>query len=408
MPIRMRDLLTLVGRLDDAPGFDSPRERFRRFLAERITEPSAASAILEDCQKAIGEQPHRVLQDTVVLLGRFLGFETTFGTYQRAGGGVRFDGQWRSRGRMHVVLEVRSDQIHAADFDSLDRSVAAMAAANHVDPASCLGLCVVARQYAGRVRLESLATAEGRKVDVRVVSVDTLAWLATMAVAGRITHDDVLRLFKSTVALDFVVGLLEQVSSAALATVATMTAVPAAAAADAPHEAAASAMPVQGFWVSTITDSDSAAPEQLLASVIGERHVLGVTSPGPDASSGAPGDWIGLFVPGKGIVGHAQLGGVVGRGAGVVRHSERFSRVYRLEHVELYEEPRVPPAGREQTFTAAGRPRPASGPFLVPVSREDFVTLTKWREDSAAEAREASAGVDARREAGHAVATDRG
>ena len=389
MPIRMRDLLTLVGRLDDAPGFDSPRERFRRFLVERIADPAAAATILEDCQKSIGEQPHRVLQDTVVLLGRFLGFETTFGTYQRSGGAVRFDGQWRSRGRMHAILEVRSDQIHAADFDSLDRSVTAAAAANHVDPGMCLGLCVVARQYAGRARLETLAAAPGRTIDVRVISVDTLTWLAGMTVAGRVTHEDVLRLFKSTVALDFVVGLLEQVADSSAP--ANEVAEPK------PEPPAAPAPPPQGFWVSTITDSDSAAPEQLLASVIGERHVLGVTAPGPEASSGAPGDWIGLFVPGKGIVGHAQLGVVVGRGAGLVRHSERFSRVYRLEHVELYEEPRVPPAGREQTFTAIGRPRPASGPFLVPVSREDFVELTKWREspsetDGVEESESAAAG----------------
>jgi hypothetical protein len=210
-------------------------------------------------------------------------------------------------------------------------------------------------------------------IDVRVISVDTLTWLAGMTVAGRISHEDVLRLFKSTVALDFVVGLLEQVADST--TAANEITEPT------PEPAAALALPPQQFWVSTITDSDSAAPEQLLASVIGERHVLGVTAPGPDASSGAPGDWIGLFVPGQGIVGHAQLGVVVGRGTGVVRHSERFSRVYRLEHVELYEEPRVPPASREQAFTAVGRPRPASGPFLVPVSREDFVALTRWREN---------------------------
>jgi hypothetical protein len=277
--------------------------------------------------------------------------------------------------------------------------VAAIAAASHVDPGVCLGLCVVARQYAGRVRLEALATAEGRKIDVRVISVDTLAWLAAMTVAGRIAHDDVLRLFKSTVALDFVVGLLEQVSTAA----ATATT-----AAEPPHEAvSASSAPVQGFWVSTITDSDSAAPEQLLASVIGERHVLGVTSPGPDAASGAPGDWICLFVPGKGIVGHAQLGVVVGRGAGLVRHAERFSRVYRLEHVELYEEPRLPPPGTEQTFVAGGRSRPASGPFLMPVSRDDFVALTKWREDSAAAVVGGPADEDDLRDAGSAAAIDR-
>src|SRR5262245_40774815 len=148
MSLGMNDLLTLVGRLDDAAGFDTPRERFRRFLTERVTDPRVAAAILDDCQRSIGEQPHRVLQDTVVFLGRFLGFETTFGTYQRVAGAVKFDGQWRSRGRMHVVLEVRSDQMRAPDLESLERSLAAVMAAAHLEAETPLGLCVVARQYA--------------------------------------------------------------------------------------------------------------------------------------------------------------------------------------------------------------------------------------------------------------------
>jgi hypothetical protein len=38
MTIALDQILALVGKLDDAPGEDVPRERFRRFLQENINE----------------------------------------------------------------------------------------------------------------------------------------------------------------------------------------------------------------------------------------------------------------------------------------------------------------------------------------------------------------------------------
>ena len=54
-----------------------------------------------------------------------------------------------------------------------------------------------------------------------------------------------------------------------------------------------------------------AAPEQLLGSVIAHRRLLGICHAGPLQSEGSPGDWVCFFVPGKGIVGHAQLASMV-------------------------------------------------------------------------------------------------
>ena len=36
--IGLGQILSLVGKLDDSPGDDTPRERFRHFLRENITE----------------------------------------------------------------------------------------------------------------------------------------------------------------------------------------------------------------------------------------------------------------------------------------------------------------------------------------------------------------------------------
>ena len=197
MGVTVSQLLMLVGHLDDSLGFDTPRERFRRFLIERITDEHLARNFIDQCQRSIGEQYHRALQDGIVLLGRFLGFETEFGTYQRLAGAVKFDGQWRSRRRLHVVLEVRTDQTPRPDLDTLSRSLAALTAATHLEPeARRAGLCVVTPLYAGR-RLDDGPTVDGHP-DLRVVSSRSLLWLADMVGNGRLKHDDVLRDRKST------------------------------------------------------------------------------------------------------------------------------------------------------------------------------------------------------------------
>jgi hypothetical protein len=92
MSVTLNELLSLVGRLDDAPGFDTPRERFRRFLLERVTDVPAARTLIEECQRSVGEQHHRALQDLVVVVGRLLQFEVTFGAYERSADGVKVDG----------------------------------------------------------------------------------------------------------------------------------------------------------------------------------------------------------------------------------------------------------------------------------------------------------------------------
>lgn len=38
MSIKLQQILSLVGKLDDSPGEDTARERFRRFLKDNILE----------------------------------------------------------------------------------------------------------------------------------------------------------------------------------------------------------------------------------------------------------------------------------------------------------------------------------------------------------------------------------
>ena len=118
MNVTVSQVLAMVGRLDDSPGFDTPRERFRRFLVQRITDPQAARLVIQQCQQMSGEQNHRALQDAVVLLGRFLGFHTAFRQYQHDPGAAPITGEWESRRRLRVLLSLCTDQTAAIELEA--------------------------------------------------------------------------------------------------------------------------------------------------------------------------------------------------------------------------------------------------------------------------------------------------
>jgi hypothetical protein len=211
MSVTLTEILMLAGRLDDTPGFDTPRERFRRFLLEHMGDARIARAFIEECQQSLGEQHHRALQDMVVVLGRCLGFETTFGTYQPIPGALQYDGHWRLRGRLDIVLDLRTDQTPGADIQRLSRSLWALAAVPHASRSERpMGLCVATPLYPSRAVLERALAAEKTEPPVRFILLRSLLTLADLVSAGRLKHDEVVRLLASSSALDFVVELLER------------------------------------------------------------------------------------------------------------------------------------------------------------------------------------------------------
>jgi len=363
MSITLDEMLLLVGRLDDAPGFDSPRERFRRFLMERVTDVPTASALIDECQRSVGEQRHRALQDLIVVVGRLLQFEITFGSYERPAEAVKVDGQWRSPGQLDVVLQIRTDQTMSATLDGLARAAAEAPGAT-LEPR--IGLCVVGRQYAARARL-SRALDVTRLPDIRVITTASLLALAAQAAAGRVVHAEVVKLLHSGVALDFVIDLLDR--PAANSEHGESTTEHGQRAPAAPHEPA--------YWIATVAGSE-AAPEQLLASVIAERQVLAICPWGELRGQGSPGDWVGFFVPGKGLVGHAELASIVDDSTKVVRHAQRFSCVYRLERVTIYEQPVHQALRADRPFAVPPADVALVGPCLAPITRQDFLALTAF------------------------------
>lgn len=363
--VTLNQVLNLVGRLDDSPGFDSARERFRRFLVERVTDVAAARALADEGQRSPGEQHHRALQDVVVLLGRFLGFETTFGTYEPLAGGVKYDGQWRARRRLQVVLEVRTDQTPQGDLGTLSRSLAALAALSHLEAETRrIGISVVTPLYAGRGRLEDWLLTADKAHDLRIISLHSVVALAEFVGEGRLKHDDVLRLLTSGHSIDFVVDLL--------------TRIPAGGAPGAPDaERGSTAGPsvvTEDYWLATIEDDRTTTAEQFVQSVIGRRQILPLRT-APEGGP-RPGDWVCFFIPGLGVAGYAQAAAIVEQGAGLVRDGARFGRLVRLQNVTVYQAP-IPALQDSAQSPVDGSPAQRPGPYLVAISRQGFLDLTR-------------------------------
>jgi len=326
MDLTLDQLLAIIGRLDDSQGFDTPRERFRRFLIERMDTLDSARQMIQQCREHAGEQSHRALQDAVVLAGRFLGFETSFGRYQSEPGAGPDHGTWLSRHRLQVTTIVCTDQT-----PDLDADVVARGLSTDGDGSPRIGLLVITPFYAGRDRLER-ALAIAKPANLRLITLRGLLRAAGMLSEGHLTHEDILHVFNPGMSLDGHLDLLERVAAAARGEPA--------------RETFADAMPgperhERRYWVNVMR-AEAFASERVVHSLIGTRQILGINpAPGLEDRVRA-GDAICVFMAGRGIVAHAHIAGILTDGSRVIRDSKQFTHVLRLANVVVYDTPVAP------------------------------------------------------------------
>jgi len=352
MSITLPELLMLVGRLDDEPGFDTARERYRRFIVEHVTTIPLYRSFVEQCQHALDEQQQRALVDLVVLLGRFLGFETKFGSYFTGDPVGQCQGLWRSRSRLDVHLDLRTAQTAGADCDMLSHRLSAPGKTS-VRP---IGLCVTMPLYSNRSRLEE-AIASGSLPAIRIASLQSLVGLAEMVEARTLSHQDVVKLIESANGVDFIVELLQRVGRG---TAGTQT-----------HGENAAGSPT--FWLAAVTGDPAIEPELFLERVIGRRQIFGVS--GTLDGTARPGDWICFYIPGKGVVGRAQVGWIVTERSGL-RDAHQYCQMFRLDKIVLHLDAPIYPDAEAQLRLRAARSAIGPTPSLVRITHRDFVALT--------------------------------
>jgi hypothetical protein len=364
----LRDALALAGRLHDQPGPDTARERFRRFLASWPGQVDDVEQLIDDAQRAADDQSQRALMDLVVSLGRYLGFDVTYGGYERRHGAVRFDGAWRSVGLVRAVLEVRTERSRPFSADDLTRAITALQQVDsEIQGEQSLGLCVVVPQKGTR-RSTDPTHESSAQPGVRVLSLKVMLKLAACVQAGDLTHAQVVALLLSPdddrrvteVALQAPLSTPERLTNPSVVPLAPLVMV--------------SKQEPPDHWIATIPSDEGATPEQFVDAVISGRQLLGVSAIGIFQTDARAGDWVCFYLAGSGVVGHARLAGRMDRAP--LRGAERFTAVFTLSDLTLYDVPHpidgTSPAQRLATRT----PFDSSGPFLSAIAEDDFLTLT--------------------------------
>jgi hypothetical protein len=372
MDFTLDQLLTIIGRLDDSPGFDTPRDRFRRLLLERMTGLESARLVIQECRARSGEQSHRALQDAVVLCGRFLGFETSYGRYQHDPGAAPFHGVWLSRRRLHVTLTLCTDQTTDINLDAVSHAVTEGDGGH-----PRLALLVVAPLYAAKDRLEH-ALAAGKHPNVRLISLPGLVRFCAMVVDGQLAHDDVMQVLNPSVTLDARLELLQRVAAAAktervsslndprLLRESEAEASPSVAPEPVPHQVR--------YWVNVMRPEPLTPTERIVSSLIATRQILGINPAPGQEDRVRPGDAICVFVAGRGIVAHALIAGILTDGSRMIRDSKRFTHVLRLTDVTVYNTPVVPHQELTRKLDLALSADEAA--VTTPISRREFESFT--------------------------------
>jgi len=328
MSITLKQVLGLVGKLDDTPGDETPRERFRNFLKDNIREIGQVRDYIQECLRTSGDQYNRALQDLVNYLGRFLGFEVTFGRYHGVQGQIGFDGHWSSPAGFHIVVEVKTTDVYAIKTSTLVSYVDELISEKKIPNWDhALGLYVIGRPNSEVRQLENAIVAEKRADQLRVISVESLLSLAELMDEYDVTHEDILAVLRPPgPVIDPVVDLMSR-----------LVAQPEA---EKIVEGAAQEEEIKveaNYWLTPVKSDEEGTAEDVIQTLVGQEQIYAFGERTPGRKDLKPGDWICFYATGKGIVAHAK---VVSKPEKIphpkVHHPDRYPWTFRLSDIALY------------------------------------------------------------------------
>jgi hypothetical protein len=328
--ITLSEILDLVGKLDDTPGEDTGRERFRRYLGKNLLAPGSVRDYIEECLRNTGEQYNRALQDLVNCVGKFLGFDVTFGRYQGVRGQIGFDGDWRSPTGFHLVVEVKTTEIYAVKTATLVDYVNQLISEKEIPSwEQALGLYVVGRPDPEIRQLENAIIAEKRSDHLRIISVNSLLSLAEMMNEYDIRHDDILAIIRPLgCTIDPVVVLMTRLVAEAPEKLPTPPPIQDEPPSDR-HEGA--------YWLTPVASDDEQMAEEVIQTLVGDSGIYAFGERTPGRGKLKPRDWMCFYANGKGVVAHARISSMPEKKPHQkVRHSDKYPWVFRLMQAVLY------------------------------------------------------------------------
>lgn len=378
MNVTLTQILDLVGKLDDTPGDDTPRERFRRFLRDNVKEVGRIRDYVEECLRSSGDQYNRALQDLINYLGQFLGFEVSFGRYQGIQGQINFDGLWKSPTGLSIVVETKSTETYPIKTSTLVGYINELISEKVIsDLDSAIGLYVIGRPDPEIKQLQNAIIAEKRTHQLRTISVESLLSLAELLYAYDVRHEDMLEVLKpSGPAVDPIVDLM------------TRLVVQPEEETGKPEGQVKEGERIPGeeahFWLSPVKSDEEQTAEQILQTLVGSEKIYAFGERTPGRKHIKPGDWICFYATGKGVVAHARVASFPeSKIHPRVRHAERYPWVFQVDSQKLYlEEPVVIDAPmRAQLDEFQGRDPNKGWAWFVQatrrISKRDFEFLTR-------------------------------
>lgn len=330
MSITLTEILDLIGKLDDTPGQDTARERFRRYLAKNLVAPGQIRDYVEECLRSTGDQYNRALQDLVNYVGKFLGFEIHFGRYQGVRGQIGFDGHWISPTGSHVVVEVKTTEVYAIKTATIVDYVNQLISEKAVPSWDvAIGLYVIGRPDPEIRQLENAIVAEKRSNQLRVISVNALLSLAEMMNEFDVRHDDILAIIRpSGCTIDPVVELMTRIVAEGPEEVAAPSEV---------HKEPAALGKEVACWLTPVASDDEQTADEVIQTLVGDTGIYAFGQRTPGRSRLKAGDWMCFYASGKGVVAHAQVSSApVKEPHCKVRHSDEYPWVFRLSEAVLY------------------------------------------------------------------------
>ena len=375
--ITLEQIFGLVGILDDAPGDDTARERFRRFLLENIREVGQVRDYIEECLRTSGDQYNRALQDLVNHLGHFLGFSVTFGRYKGISNEIGFDGLWKSPTGFSIVIEVKTSETYAINTAPLIGYVDRLISAREIRSwESAIGLYVIGRPDPETRQLENTILAEKRTGQLRVISVESLLSLTEMMNDYDVAHEDTLDiLYPPGPAIDPVVDLMARLVAQSRSDD------------SAAHVTAEFGPEIEGetmFWLTSVKSDEAGTWEDTIHTLVNRERIYAFGERTPGRKSIKPGDWICFYGAGTGVVAHARITTRPKKQPHPsVRNPERYPWVFQLGDAYVYTDTPTVIDAELRSQLDAFRDRDPNGPWAWFVqathslSQHDFETLTR-------------------------------
>ncbi|MFC1874670.1 EVE domain-containing protein [Chloroflexota bacterium] len=331
MAISLTQILSLVGKLDDTPGDDTARERFRQYLKENVKNAVNIRDYVQECISISGDQYNRALQDLINYLGHFLGFDVSFGRYSGIRGELGYDGLWISPSGFNIVVEVKTTEAYSIKTSTLIGYINGLIDERKItDKNQVLGLYVIGRYDSDVNQINNAILAQRRTDELRTISADSLLSLAELRDEYDITHDDVLSILKpSGPSIDKYIDLMTRMVAQRQSEELTKEAIPEVREMETDE--------TNTYWITPVKSDEDQTAEKVISSLVGVNKIYAIGERTPGRRIMKTGDHICFYATTKGIVAHATLDSKPEKNEHPeIKDNEKYNWIFRLSDTKLY------------------------------------------------------------------------